>query len=179
MKGANKAGLETILKVLDQILTLRNWLKLHHYPVLLLQKPLSFQGRWIYSNLYQISLNAWILTILTPSKTSSKLMHLYWKVMWMSNLSFRSLLISPSKSIPWNSWLAVDPWLIIENGPKTIKTFVNRNTTLSFEDTESEPSVDNITLTSENLKAETAPTNLRYVKYQSVHHLTVFKWLIV
>ena len=60
------------------------------------------------------------------------------------------------------------------NGPKTIKTFVNRSSTLSFDDADSEPSVDSFELSADDLKAETLPKALRYVKYQNVHHLTVF-----
>jgi PITH domain len=71
------------------------------------------------------------------------------------------------------------PCLCVENGPKTIKTFVNRISTLSFEDTESEPFEDDISLTSDSLKPETAPTSLRYVKYQNVHHLTVNYFILI
>ncbi|KAJ3302972.1 Thioredoxin-like protein 1 [Kappamyces sp. JEL0829] len=60
-----------------------------------------------------------------------------------------------------------------ENGPKTVKTFVNRTSTLSFEDAESEPSVDCIELKPADLAADSGPVPLRFVKYQYVHHLTV------
>ncbi|KAJ3371942.1 Thioredoxin-like protein 1 [Kappamyces sp. JEL0680] len=61
----------------------------------------------------------------------------------------------------------------VKNGPKTVKTFVNRTSTLSFEDAESEPSVDCIELKPADLAADSGPVPLRFVKYQYVHHLTV------
>ncbi|KAJ2998683.1 hypothetical protein HDV02_004214 [Globomyces sp. JEL0801] len=61
-----------------------------------------------------------------------------------------------------------------ESGPKTIKTFVNAVSTMSFDDVESQPAIDSIELTPEDLKDGKAPVPLRFVKYQSVHHLTIF-----
>lgn len=59
------------------------------------------------------------------------------------------------------------------NGPKKIKTYVNRVSTLDFDDAEQESSIDSITLTPTDLGKDSTPVALRFVKYQYVHQLTV------
>jgi hypothetical protein len=63
---------------------------------------------------------------------------------------------------------------MIVSGPKTVSTYVNRSTTLSFDEADSIQPVETIVLTPPQLVADTPPTPLRFVKYQNVHHLTLF-----
>ena len=58
------------------------------------------------------------------------------------------------------------------DGPKTVKTYINRPAALSFDDFA--PPIEVLTLTADDLKADTPPLALRFVKYQSVGHLTLF-----
>jgi hypothetical protein len=51
---------------------------------------------------------------------------------------------------------------------------VNRATTLSFDETDSVDPVETIVVTPQQLLPDTPPTGLRFVKYQNVHHLTLF-----
>lgn len=61
---------------------------------------------------------------------------------------------------------------LIQDGPKTIKTYINRPSTLSFED--STPAIETLEFSLTDLQPDTPPTALRFVKYQGVTHLTLF-----
>ncbi|KAJ3268761.1 hypothetical protein HDV01_002307 [Terramyces sp. JEL0728] len=58
-----------------------------------------------------------------------------------------------------------------KDGPKTIKTFINR--TVSFDDVDDNP-IDTITLSESDLQPEASPVNLKFVKYQNVFQISVF-----
>ncbi|RKO88153.1 PITH domain-containing protein [Blyttiomyces helicus] len=59
----------------------------------------------------------------------------------------------------------------VATAPKTIKTYVNRPSTISFEETDSVDPVETMELAEKDLDAIVP---LRFVKYQSVHSLTIF-----
>lgn len=74
-----------------------------------------------------------------------------------------------------------DLYYYTDKAPKTIKTYINRPSTLSFDETDSIPSIETLTLTSStytpsktNPTIGTALVPLRFVKYQSVHSITLF-----
>ncbi|KAI8914141.1 galactose-binding domain-like protein, partial [Gorgonomyces haynaldii] len=60
------------------------------------------------------------------------------------------------------------------NGPRTFKTWINRPNSLTFDTAESENPIETVELTQDNLEPEGPSTPLRFVKYQSVHSLTIF-----
>jgi len=59
------------------------------------------------------------------------------------------------------------------SAPKTIKIFVNRNSTLDFDDAESTEAVQEIELTAADV-ASGKPVELRFVKFQNVTSLILF-----
>ncbi|KAJ3106151.1 Thioredoxin-like protein 1 [Phlyctochytrium planicorne] len=66
-----------------------------------------------------------------------------------------------------------DEQLIIKNAPKSIRTFINQTSTLSFDEVDSITETERLELT-ESSYAENALIPLRFVKYQSVHSITIF-----
>ncbi|KAI9197320.1 PITH domain-containing protein [Polychytrium aggregatum] len=79
-------------------------------------------------------------------------------------------------SIPFNQAVKLHSIKIVadkETAPRTIKTFVNQATTLSFDDAESRPEVETIELAERDYEA-TSIVGLRFVKYQNVHSFTLF-----
>ncbi|ORY53628.1 thioredoxin-domain-containing protein [Rhizoclosmatium globosum] len=82
--------------------------------------------------------------------------------------------------VPFNQVVKLHSFKITgpkDKAPKTIKTFINRPTTLSFDEADSIEPIEVIDLTplyqpdGENL---TATVQLRFVKYQSVQSVTLF-----
>jgi PITH domain len=68
----------------------------------------------------------------------------------------------------------VTHWIDTVGAPRTIKTYINRTTTLSFDEVDNVQNVESIALTEAQVHPKTAAVvPLRFVKYQSVHHLTV------
>ncbi|KAJ3216145.1 hypothetical protein HDU67_009872 [Dinochytrium kinnereticum] len=61
----------------------------------------------------------------------------------------------------------------LDNAPKTIRTFVNRSSTLSFDEVDSVAETERLELTPESY-GENVIIPLRFVKYQSVHSITLF-----
>lgn len=58
------------------------------------------------------------------------------------------------------------------SGPKTVKTYVNRSSTLAFDNNSGD--IETVIFTENDLLPESMPKNLRFVKYQNVVHLTLF-----
>ncbi|KAJ3118904.1 Thioredoxin-like protein 1 [Phlyctochytrium bullatum] len=61
----------------------------------------------------------------------------------------------------------------LENAPKTIRTYINRTSTLSFDEVDSIVETEKIELSPESY-GENVLIPLRFVKYQSVHSVTIF-----
>lgn len=59
-----------------------------------------------------------------------------------------------------------------ENGPKTLKVFINQPTTLDFDRADGMEPVQQLTLTAEDMKGGIIP--LKFVKFQNVQNVTVF-----
>lgn len=60
-----------------------------------------------------------------------------------------------------------------EKGPKTIKTYVNRPSTLGFEDADSVTETELLTISKNDLESgEIIP--LKFVRYQAVHNIKIF-----
>ncbi|KAJ3125801.1 hypothetical protein HK098_008189 [Nowakowskiella sp. JEL0407] len=62
----------------------------------------------------------------------------------------------------------------VDKAPKTIKTYVNRPQTLSFDEIDSVAETECIEFTEDDYKDGTALKKLRFVKYQSVHSVQLF-----
>ncbi|KAJ3173291.1 hypothetical protein HK101_011078 [Irineochytrium annulatum] len=78
--------------------------------------------------------------------------------------------------IPFNQVVKLHSFSIeapLDKAPKTIRTYVNRAVTLSFDDVDSVTETEKIELTEESYKEGTI-IPLRFVKYQSVHSITIF-----
>ncbi|KAJ3042470.1 hypothetical protein HDV00_007241 [Rhizophlyctis rosea] len=81
-------------------------------------------------------------------------------------------------SIPFNQAVKLHSIKIVAGNdeaqaPKTIRTYVNRPHTLSFDEADSVEALDTIELSVKDYE-QNAITPLRFVKYQSVHSLTIF-----
>ncbi|KAJ3051627.1 hypothetical protein HK097_007351 [Rhizophlyctis rosea] len=79
-------------------------------------------------------------------------------------------------SIPFNQAVKLHSIKIVASGeqaPRNIRTYVNRPHTLSFDEADSIPALETIELTEKDFEPN-AITPLRFVKYQSVHGLTIF-----
>ncbi|KAJ3334138.1 Thioredoxin-like protein 1 [Blyttiomyces sp. JEL0837] len=61
----------------------------------------------------------------------------------------------------------------LDKAPKSIRTYINRPSTLSFDEADSIEEIERIEL-SESTYKENAIIPLRFVKYQSVHSITLF-----
>ena len=86
-------------------------------------------------------------------------------------------------NVPFTQAVKLHSIKIVASGdeaPKTIRTYVNRPHTLSFDEADSIEGVETITLTEKDYEPN-AITPLRFVKYQSVQSLTVClrrRWMI-
>ncbi|KAI9346177.1 galactose-binding domain-like protein [Obelidium mucronatum] len=84
--------------------------------------------------------------------------------------------------VPFNQVVKVHSLVISgpkDKAPRTLKTFINRPTTLSFDEADSIEPIEVIDLAPLYTKQEgsdilTATVNLRFVKYQSVQSITLF-----
>ncbi|KAJ3060315.1 Thioredoxin-like protein 1, partial [Quaeritorhiza haematococci] len=79
-------------------------------------------------------------------------------------------------SIPFNQTVKLHSIRIVapaDKAPQTIKTYVNRPNTLSFDETDSVQETECLNLTAKDYE-EGAIIPLRYVKYQNVHTLQLF-----
>jgi len=61
----------------------------------------------------------------------------------------------------------------VDNGPKTLKFFINQPKTLDFDSAVSMTPIQEVVLTESDLTG-TEPVPLRFVKFQSVHNLQIF-----
>ncbi|KAJ3280325.1 hypothetical protein HK104_000751 [Borealophlyctis nickersoniae] len=78
--------------------------------------------------------------------------------------------------IPFNQAVKLHSMKIVpagENAPRTIKTFINRPQTLSFDEADSVEPVETIEISAKDYESN-GIIPLRFVKYQSVHSLTIF-----